>query len=63
MVSWSRQDLVDSGMFDSHLDPATGELDPTLAETMARRGFHVTGYRLELVGYFEGEAPAHDVES
>jgi Fe2+ or Zn2+ uptake regulation protein len=27
------------------------QLDPTLAEDLRRRGFHVTGYRLELLGY------------
>lgn len=35
------------------------KLDPDLAETLHRKGFHLTGYRLELVGYFEGqERPA-----
>ncbi len=33
------------------------KLDPGLVPQLARRGFRVTGYRLELVGYFEG-APA-----
>jgi hypothetical protein len=36
------------------------KLDPGLAERLASRGFHVTGYRLELVGYVqepEGEIP------
>ncbi|MBX6311645.1 MAG: hypothetical protein IRY99_01780, partial [Isosphaeraceae bacterium] len=30
-------------------------LDPDLAARLRDQGFHVTGYRLELVGYFEGE--------
>jgi Fur family transcriptional regulator, peroxide stress response regulator len=30
-------------------------LDPNLANRLEQRGFKVTGYRLELVGYFEGE--------
>ena len=29
------------------------KLDPGLAERLAERGFHVTGYRLELVGYVQ----------
>lgn len=28
------------------------KLDPTLADHLARQGFEVTGYRLELVGFF-----------
>ena len=32
------------------------KLDPTLTRDLERKGFHVTGYRLELVGYFEAEA-------
>jgi Fur family transcriptional regulator, peroxide stress response regulator len=32
------------------------KLDPTLTEGLQRNGFRVTGYRLELVGYFEAEA-------
>jgi Fe2+ or Zn2+ uptake regulation protein len=28
-------------------------LDPELVETLRRQGFHVTGHRLELVGYFQ----------
>ena len=32
-------------------------LDPDLVARLGRQGFRVTGYRLELVGYFEG-APA-----
>jgi Fe2+ or Zn2+ uptake regulation protein len=36
------------------------KLDPALAESLRRQGFHLTGYRLELLGYFEEgpEAPA-----
>jgi Fur family transcriptional regulator, peroxide stress response regulator len=34
------------------------KLDPDLADRLGRRGFKVTGYRLELVGYFEGEGGA-----
>ena len=33
------------------------KLDPDLADRLQGRGFRVTGYRLELVGYFEGEGP------
>jgi Fur family peroxide stress response transcriptional regulator len=32
------------------------KLDPGLPERLAEQGFKVTGYRLELVGFFEGEA-------
>ncbi len=33
-------------------------LDPALADYLGRRGFHVTGYRLELIGYGgEGDEP------
>jgi Fe2+ or Zn2+ uptake regulation protein len=28
-------------------------LDPELTDDLQRKGFHVTGYRLELVGYFD----------
>jgi Fe2+ or Zn2+ uptake regulation protein len=36
-------------------DPALlSKLDPHLEETLRRQGFHVTGYRLELEGYFKG---------
>lgn len=28
-------------------------LDPALPEALERQGFHLTGYRLELVGYFD----------
>lgn len=30
------------------------KLDPGLTEQLERQGFRVTGYRLELVGYFDG---------
>jgi Fe2+ or Zn2+ uptake regulation protein len=30
------------------------KLDPELPQRLAEQGFHVTGYRLELVGYYEG---------
>ena len=30
------------------------KLDPGLQDRLAARGFHLTGYRLELVGYFDG---------
>ena len=34
------------------------KLDPELERSLRAQGFHVTGYRLEVVGYFEGdEAP------
>ncbi|MGE3822311.1 MAG: Fur family transcriptional regulator [Isosphaeraceae bacterium] len=32
------------------------KLDPELTDRLAERGFRVTGYRLELVGFFEGSA-------
>ena len=38
------------------------KLDPTLSEKLADQGFKVTGYRLELVGYFDGD-PADADES
>jgi Fe2+ or Zn2+ uptake regulation protein len=31
------------------------KLDPELAQDLERKGFRVTGYRLELVGYFDQE--------
>jgi Fe2+ or Zn2+ uptake regulation protein len=34
------------------------KLDPTLTRDLERKGFHVTGYRLELVGYFDLSTPA-----
>ena len=45
----------------TRFDPALiDKVDPDLAASLRTRGFVVTGYRLELVGYFEGpaEAPA-----
>jgi Fe2+ or Zn2+ uptake regulation protein len=33
-------------------------LDPNLAGDLERQGFHMTGYRLELVGYFDPAATA-----
>src|SRR4051794_23147234 len=37
------------------------KIDPGLLEQLERQGFRMTGYRLELVGYFEpgGSTPAH----
>jgi Fe2+ or Zn2+ uptake regulation protein len=32
-------------------------LDPELPAHLARQGFHLTGYRLELLGYFDEAAP------
>lgn len=32
------------------------KLDPGLQDRLAARGFHLTGYRLEVVGSFEGES-------
>ena len=34
------------------------KLDPGLEDQLTAQGFHLTGYRLELVGYFEGGSPA-----
>jgi Fur family transcriptional regulator, peroxide stress response regulator len=34
------------------------KLDPGLAEQLEERGFHLTGYRLELVGYYDRPASA-----
>jgi Fur family transcriptional regulator, peroxide stress response regulator len=34
------------------------KLDPGLADQLEERGFHLTGYRLELVGYYEKPASA-----
>jgi Fur family peroxide stress response transcriptional regulator len=34
------------------------KLDPELTQNLERQGFRVTGYRLELVGYFEGNPMA-----
>jgi Fe2+ or Zn2+ uptake regulation protein len=36
------------------------KLDPNLTRALAEQGFHVTGYRLELVGYSDRPATAHD---
>jgi Fur family peroxide stress response transcriptional regulator len=33
------------------------KLDPGLGPKLADLGFHVTGYRLELVGYYDDESP------
>lgn len=33
------------------------KLDPELAGRLAQQGFHLTGYRLELLGYFEPAIP------
>jgi len=41
--------------FDPHL---IDKLDPALTESLRRQGFHLTGYRLELLGYFDPPAPA-----
>ena len=41
---------------ETPFDPDLVEsLDPGLADRLGRRGFRVTGYRLEVVGYFEGD--------
>jgi Fe2+ or Zn2+ uptake regulation protein len=43
-------------------DPGLIEsLDPGLADRLGRQGFRVTGYRLEVVGYFEG-CPANGTD-
>ena len=34
------------------------KLDPELGRKLRDQGFHITGYRLELVGYFDPPAPA-----
>jgi Fe2+ or Zn2+ uptake regulation protein len=39
--------------FDPHL---IAKLDPVLAESLRKQGFHLTGYRLELLGYFDDRA-------
>ncbi|MBV8677700.1 MAG: transcriptional repressor [Planctomycetaceae bacterium] len=36
------------------------KLDPTLTATLRRQGFRVTGYRLELVGYYDPDAAGED---
>lgn len=45
------RDLDASGAGD--LDGLLGKLDPHLVENLAKDGFKVTDYRLELLGYFE----------
>jgi Fur family ferric uptake transcriptional regulator/Fur family peroxide stress response transcriptional regulator len=40
--------------FDADL---VAKLDPDLDGQLRRRGFRVTGYRLELVGYFCDDVP------
>jgi Fe2+ or Zn2+ uptake regulation protein len=40
----------DPGLIDS--------LDPELVDRLRSRGFRVTGYRLEVVGYYEGQEPS-----
>jgi Fur family peroxide stress response transcriptional regulator len=39
------------------------KLDPDLRWQLAARGFRATGYRLELVGYFEGSRPVTEAEA
>jgi Fe2+ or Zn2+ uptake regulation protein len=39
--------------FDHHL---IAKLDPVLGDSLRRQGFHLTGYRLELLGYFDDRA-------
>jgi Fe2+ or Zn2+ uptake regulation protein len=36
--------------FDHHL---VDKLDPALGESLRRQGFHLTGYKLELLGYYD----------
>ena len=36
------------------------KLDPCLTQNLQSQGFRVTGYRLELIGYFDGEPVAID---
>lgn len=43
----------------THYDPSLiDRLDPEIADHLSRIGFKMTGYRLELVGYFDGDAQA-----
>ena len=43
----------------TRFDPdLVARLDPALADDLRARGFRLTGYRLELVGYFDGPADA-----
>ena len=45
----------------TRFDPSLlSKLDPGLPEDLKRQGFHVTGYRLELVGYQHQEPPDGD---
>jgi Fe2+ or Zn2+ uptake regulation protein len=40
----------------THYDPQLlDKLDPNLIEELRRQGFHVTGYRLEVLGHLEGK--------
>lgn len=42
----------------TRFDPALiARLDPDLARRLEERGFHVTGYRLELVGFYGPSGP------
>jgi Fe2+ or Zn2+ uptake regulation protein len=53
--SGSVQDLptpFDPGLID--------KLDPGLTEQLEKQGFHVTGYRLELVGYYDRARYQHE---
>jgi len=34
------------------------KLDPDLVQVLGKQGFHVTGYRLEVLGRFEGKEPS-----
>jgi len=38
------------------------KVDRSLADDLHRRGFRLTGYRLELIGFYEGHPPADGVE-
>ncbi len=41
----------------TQFDPAlVSKLDPRLEAELERQGFHITGYRLELLGYHDGES-------
>jgi Fe2+ or Zn2+ uptake regulation protein len=43
----------------TRFDPAlVSKLDPRLEDDLKRKGFRVTGYRLELVGYRDQDTPA-----
>jgi Fe2+ or Zn2+ uptake regulation protein len=43
--------------FDPEL---VAKLDPELNRRLEARGFHLTGYRLELVGYYDHEGAGHE---